>query len=173
MVNEFYFEEGVNPIAEFFKTAFAQRGKLRPKRQNQPKVKADRAEKADLLIHIVKGKDVPARAKAASQVKQFREQALGQVGYQSGFASGGFRPGYGFQSGTQNFGSPPQYGTQQYGTQQYGSPGKFQNNPPYGSYPGYPGQDYSQGPRTGSPPRDQYPMPGYQSGYPPRYGSVS
>lgn len=171
VVNEFYFEEGINPIAEFFKTVFAQRGKLRPLRKHQAKVKAEKTEKADILIHVVKGKDIPARAKAAGQVKAFREKALGAGGFQSAFSPRGFSgyPGVGYPGTTgQMPGFYPPSSTELRGLPE--QPGRGTQNFP--GYEGYPGGVRSL---QGSPGREfnaHDMIPGYPLGYSQRFGSA-
>lgn len=137
----------------------------------------------------MKGKDIPARAKAASQVKAFRERALGPGGYAGGGGYGspvrmnysgyGSQPGYGGGypgDNPQGFG-PGGYGSYPgpgFGPGYGGSPGPggYGGDPMYGS--GYGPDGYRRSPQ-GSPPRDPLPqnmIPGYPPGYSQRFGPV-
>ena len=173
VVNEFYFEEGINPLAEFFKSVFAQRGKLRPVRKTQVKVKSEKTERADILIHVVKGKDIPARAKAAGQVKAFRENAMGPGAMSMGYSPRGFMSQYPGASGYPGGGSQAGfYPNQGYGSQPgYGSPPRNQSYPGYGQG-GYEGDPYNnQGIRS---PGGGYGQGGYgQGGYGDGYGGYN
>lgn len=125
VVDEYYFQQGVNPIAVFFKQLFEQRGKLRPRKKAQEKVSAQRTSKTDILIHVVKGSNVPVRAKAATIVRALREGGLapGFGGFRSSYPQGGFGG-----TGYNQSGYGPGYGTgmgqSQYGQTGYGQPGQ-------------------------------------------------
>ena len=53
VVNEWQYGEAGTALKEFFKSIFAQRGKLRPKRSTQAKVLATKVNVCDIICRVI------------------------------------------------------------------------------------------------------------------------
>jgi hypothetical protein len=80
VVNEFYLDEKVDILAIILKTLFEPRRKLRPKRKAEKKVVANTLTKCEILIHAIKGQNVPARSTSLAISGAIRNQLYGGQG---------------------------------------------------------------------------------------------
>ncbi len=101
VVSEFYMEERKSIFAVLFNTVFQQGRKLKPLIRDPPKKSPEQVGDATLMVHVIKGYNVPLRASASKEMN--RIQKLKQAMQQSDF--GGER---GTLKVPQQPGMPPQ-----------------------------------------------------------------